>query len=188
VSKNYELRTMNYELKYVIFETAWGYFGLAAGPKGLLRTSLPMAKADSARVYLLAGLHQAEFIPALEKPLQEQIRAYFRGSYVDFGRDIAVDLEKFSNFGRSILSACRGVTFGQKATYVQLAQRAGFTRAGRAAGNILARNPLPLIIPCHRIIRSDGKIGGFTTNAPAGLKKRLLQLEKQTMKALYLSV
>ena len=166
------------ELKYAIFDTAWGCFGLVAGPGGLLRTSLPMSDADSVKAYLLADLQQAEFDPALQRPLQEQIKAYFKGSYAAFGRDITVNLAGFTDFGRSILTACRDVTFGQKATYAQLAQRAGFGRAGRAVGNILARNPMPLIIPCHRIVRSDGGIGGFTINAPAEMKKNLLKLEK----------
>jgi len=117
------------------------------------------------------------------KMLQEQIAAYFEGNRIDFGPDIPVVLDGFSDFGTSVLSSCRDVKFGQTISYAELAKKSGRSGAGRAVGNALAKNPLPLIIPCHRVIRGDGKMGGFSAPGGISLKKKMLDLEHQALKA-----
>jgi len=167
------------EFNYTVFETSWGYFGLLAGQTGLLRASLPMADIQIARANIVRSVEVVEYDAGLEKTLQEEIKGYFEGAYVDFGNDIAVDLAGFSDFARAVLSACRNITIGQTLSYSQLAEKSGFAGAARAAGNILAKNPLPLIIPCHRVICSNGKIGGFSAVGGADLKRRLLTHEQE---------
>jgi O-6-methylguanine DNA methyltransferase len=76
------------------------------------------------------------------------------------------------------LSKCRYVRFGQTITYTQLAEKIGRPLAARAVGNALAKNPLPLIIPCHRIIRSDGSAGKFSTAGGSKLKRKLIKHEQ----------
>ena len=88
-----------------------------------------------------------------------------------------VDLSGFSPFGKRVLRACRKIKYARTATYGQLAEMAGSAGASRAAGNILGKNPLPLIIPCHRIIRADGDMGGFSATGGVNLKKKMLKLE-----------
>ena len=110
-------------------------------------------------------------------PLQEQITAYFQGSYVNFDADIPVLFMGLSPFARSVLAACKTVKYGQTISYGQLAAKAGSPKASRAIGGVMARNATPLIIPCHRVIRGDGKIGGFSAIGGVSLKKRLLQME-----------
>ena len=93
-----------------------------------------------------------------------------------------VVLDEFSPFARAVLNVCRDVTFGRTIAYGQLAQKAGSPFAARAVGVVMAHNPLPLIIPCHRVVRSDGKIGGFSAQGGPALKKRMLELERQALR------
>jgi methylated-DNA-[protein]-cysteine S-methyltransferase len=82
-----------------------------------------------------------------------------------------------SAFARSVLGACREIRFGQTMSYEGLARKAGKPKAVRAVGRVMARNPLPLIIPCHRVVHCDGKIGGFSAIGGVSLKKRMLEME-----------
>jgi methylated-DNA-[protein]-cysteine S-methyltransferase len=114
----------------------------------------------------------------LFKPLQERICAYFEGENVDFSSDSAVCISSVGSFGRQVLEACRGIKFGETLTYAALADKLGRRRAARAVGNALAANPLPLIVPCHRVLRADGRVGGFTAPGGTAMKKRLLIHER----------
>ncbi len=188
-------------VKYAIFKTKWGYFGLAGTEYALCRTQLPGPKPEKIKALLLKNLsapnrvpgqsrdrkgvviheHQVssiEFDKTFFKTLQEQIAAYFEGAHVNFSRDIPLTIDGFSSFGISVLTASRAIGFGQMVTYGRLAKKSGRPNASRAVGSVLAKNPLPLIIPCHRIIRSDGKLGGFSATGGVNLKKRLLLHEK----------
>jgi methylated-DNA-[protein]-cysteine S-methyltransferase len=169
---------MQKSAKYVIFKTKLGYFGLAGTESALCRTCLPERTSASIRRRLLEDLPDAEFDENFFKDLQEQTTSYFEGSRVDF-RHVAITLNGFSVFSQKILKACRKVGLGQTITYSELAKRADRPNASRAVGGVMARNPMPLIIPCHRIIRADGKMGGFTAPGGISLKKKMLELEQQ---------
>ena len=181
---------MQKSLKYTIFRTKWGYFGLAGVGNSLLRTCLPLSEPEKVKLELLKSRpivalkssieYQASSIKRdrnLFKMLQEQIIAYFEGVCVNFSRSIPVELGRFSSFTHSVLTTCRDIKFGQTINYSTLAKKLGRPAATRAVGNALAKNPLPLIIPCHRVIRSDGKIGGFSAPGGKNLKMKLLQHE-----------
>ena len=170
-------------IKYVIFKTKWGYFGLAGTEYAIYRTQLPGLKPEKIKSLLLKNFHNPQLDKTFLRTLQEQITAYFEGVCVNFRRDVPLALEGLSSFGISVLTTCRDIGFGQTITYGQLAKKSGRPAASRAVGSALAKNPLPLIIPCHRIIRSDGKLGGFS--APGGiiLKERMLELEHRAIKA-----
>lgn len=166
--------------KYVIFETKWGYFGLAGTESVLCRTCLAAPKRRTTERHLLRDLSGAQFDGAYFKSLQRQIAAYYEGIRVNFGPEIPVSLDGFRTFGASVLRTCRQLQFGQTIAYGGLASKSGRPGASRAAGSALARNPIPLIIPCHRVLRTDGGLGGFS--APGGLtvKKKMLELERRT--------
>ena len=170
-------------IKYVIFKTKWGCFGLAGTKSALCRTHLPGPEPKKIEARFLKNLPGAQFDETFFKILQKQIVAYFEGSCVNFSPDIPVVLDGFTVFSRKVLTACREIEFGQRITYSGLAKKAGRPAASRAVGNALAKNPLPLIIPCHRVLRTDGRMGGFS--APGGIpfKKRLLTLEYKALKA-----
>ena len=165
-------------MKYVIFRTKWGYFGLAGTDSILCRTILPMPERRKIESRILENLPDSKSDKSYFKNLQAKIIAYFDGDSVSFGADIPVILNGLRGFSRRVLTACRTIRYGQTTTYAGLAKKAGRPNAGRAVGNALAKNPLPLIIPCHRIIRSDGKLGGFSAPGGTNLKKRLLSHEK----------
>ncbi len=170
-------------IKYAVFKTKWGYFGLVGTKSVLCRTQLPGPEPKKIESRLLKNLPDAQFDETFFKILQKQIASYFEGSCVNFSPDIPVALDGFGGFSREVLAACRDIEFAQRITYAGLAAKAGRPNASRAVGNALARNPLPLIIPCHRVLRTDGKMGGFSAPGGISLKKRLLALEHKALKA-----
>lgn len=170
---------MRKPVKYVIFKTKWGYFCLAGSEFDLCRSYLPEPTSANIKRRLLESLTDADFDENYFKDLQEQITGYFEGVQVDFSR-VPITLEGLSVFSQQILTACRDIEIGRTATYSELAKKAGRPAAGRAVGGVMARNPLPLIIPCHRVIRTDGKMGGFTAPGGISLKKKMLELEQRS--------
>lgn len=169
-------------VKYAIFKTKLGYFGLAGTENALCRTYLPEPNSASLRRRLLKDMPDAEFDENFFKKLQKQITDYFVGARVDFSR-VPVALDGLSVFSQKVLKACRKIDSGQTVTYSELAKRSDQPAASRAVGSVMARNPLPLIIPCHRVLRTDGKMGGFSAPGGIALKERMLQLERQTLHA-----
>jgi methylated-DNA-[protein]-cysteine S-methyltransferase len=170
-------------IKYSIFETKWGYFGLAGTESALCRTQLPGTESQKIESRLLKNCRYAQFDETYFKTLQKQIAAYFEGYCVNFSPYIPVDLDGFGVFSQKVLITCRSIKFGQRITYAGLAKKAGRPAASRAVGNALAKNPLPLIIPCHRVLRTDGKMGGFSAPGGISFKKRMLALEQKAIKA-----
>ena len=107
---------------------------------------------------------------------REEIVQYLRGERVYFS--VPVDLSATPDFQRRVLDAARQIPFGQARPYAWVAARIGSPRAVRAVGTALGRNPVPLIVPCHRVWRTDGGLGGYLFGA--ALKRRLLELERTT--------
>jgi methylated-DNA-[protein]-cysteine S-methyltransferase len=112
--------------------------------------------------------------PAVKRAL-EQLRAYFSGERFDF--DLPVDLSGLTAFQRAVLDAARRIAPGQVRTYHQLAKQMGRPKSSRPVGQALARNPVPVVIPCHRVIASDGSLGGYSGGSGLQAKRWLLRLE-----------
>jgi O-6-methylguanine DNA methyltransferase len=119
------------------------------------------------------GFTRARATEAHGGPIEEEVRDYFRGKRKDL-RDIPVDLTNCTPFERRVYDATREIPFGKVATYGQIAKAIGQPKAQRAVGQALGKNPIGIVIPCHRVVGFDS-LGGFT----GGLehKKRLLRLE-----------
>ena len=168
------------DLKYVIFKTASGFFGLLADSKGLLRSTLPVPYFNMARKYLLVGMFMGTSEDKKMYPdMQKSIKAYYDGCYAELKKvRFVLNWEELTDFSKKVLNVCKCIPVGQTLSYSQLAKRAGFEKAARAAGSVLAKNPLPLLVPCHRVIRSDGKIGNFSAAGGSKTKKKMLQFEK----------
>jgi methylated-DNA-[protein]-cysteine S-methyltransferase len=115
------------------------------------------------------------------------LQRYFHGERIDFS-DIPVDLRDLPSFRQKVLNIIRTVAFGEIRSYGQVAELCGSPRAARAVGGALAANPIPVIIPCHRIVASDGRLTGFS--APGGVNSKivLLQLEGVEFKGLQVVV
>ena len=168
------------ELNYAVFRVKWGFSGILANNRSLIRTTLPMQNSQLVKKYLLVGIRAtATHNKDLFGDLQKWIISYFEGCYVDFNQlALPPILLHCSDFSKKILKTCKKIRFGETITYAELARRAGADKAARATGAVLAANPLPLIIPCHRVIRSDGGIGGFSADGGVDLKERLLRHER----------
>lgn len=115
--------------------------------------------------------------PQLE--LADKLTAYFAGKRIDF-RAIALDLDWCTPFQRRVIEACREIPYGEVCTYADVAARAGSPRASRAVGNVMRSNRFPIVVPCHRVVRSGGGLGGFSAPTGIALKTELLQLEGLT--------
>jgi O-6-methylguanine DNA methyltransferase len=167
-------------MRHTIFKTRWGYFGLVCRDGFVCRTILPTPRREATQEALLAdiGPDEVPFERDLLSDLQGRISAYFAGENVDFSTDPAVDLAHFSPFSQAILAACRQIGFGRRRTYTQLAAAVGRPQAARAVGNVMAQNPIPLIVPCHRVVRTDGGLGGFSALGGTAVKQRMLVLER----------
>ncbi|HUU23705.1 MAG TPA: methylated-DNA--[protein]-cysteine S-methyltransferase [Phycisphaerae bacterium] len=161
---------------YAVWATAWGPVGGVAGPAGLKKLTLPHYQPDS-----LADLLAWEHPRAVrdEEPFQQIIalsRAYFNGRETLFA-EVACDLPGEGTFHGKVLRACREIPYGQTSSYGELARRIGRPDAARAVAAALGKNPLPLVVPCHRVLYSDGRLGGFSAAGGVELKRRMLASE-----------
>lgn len=110
----------------------------------------------------------------LRGPLASDLARYLRGESTDFAK-IPLDLDHATPFERRVYEATKRIPFGKVATYGQIARAIGEPNASRAVGQALGKNPIAIVIPCHRVVASDGKLGGFS--AGLSYKRRLLRLE-----------
>lgn len=110
-----------------------------------------------------------------QKQAEKEIRAYFTGQAISCSAPC--DLRALPAFTRAVLKATAKIPYGEVRSYAWVARALGQPKAARAVGNALARNPIPIIVPCHRIVKSDGSVGGFALGS--AWKKRLLALEKR---------
>jgi methylated-DNA-[protein]-cysteine S-methyltransferase len=169
-------------LHYTVFKTKWGYFGFAGTEEAVCRTYLPVPKRQEAEQGLLGSLKSAGDNLRLDKDfqqdLQERIIAYYEGEPVDFSTDPVISLNASGPFVHKVLLACRKIAFGRTTTYSDLAKQVGSPNAARAVGGVMAGNPIPLIIPCHRVLRTDGGLGGFSAPGGTGTKQKMLDHEQ----------
>ena len=165
-------------LYYDVFETPFGWMGLLASEAGLRRTTLPRSSPDECADELLTG-QVGKAVPAPDRfeGLKEKLEMFFEGSPVSF-EDEPIDVYDAAPFHRAAWDACRSIPSGETRSYGWLGASVGSPRAARAAGQSMARNRLPIIIPCHRVIAADGTLGGYGKGkSQLALKQRLLDME-----------
>ena len=160
---------------FVLVETRWGSVALVGEGERLERLILPgLTKAELVRSVRSAGI-AASYDRGLFRSLQRSIRRYFEGHKVAF--EVALGLDHCPPFFAQVYRACRRVGYGQVTTYGQLARAVGRPGAARAVGAAMSRNPLPVVVPCHRVVASGGRLGGFSAAGGLKLKRRMLVLE-----------
>jgi methylated-DNA-[protein]-cysteine S-methyltransferase len=168
---------LDQEAFYCLFDTAIGPCGVAWSRVGVTRLQLPEADRGMTEPRLRTRAASAgEAMPAAIDRLIADIRSYMTGRSVDFGA-IAIDLPRIDPFERKVYVAARAIPWGQTLSYGELARQIGSADAARAVGRALARNPVPIIIPCHRILAKGRRIGGFSAPGGTVTKERLLALE-----------
>ena len=166
--------------KYTIFLTAWGWAGFVYDKKGLRNLVLPEANKED----ILFRMKNESKSDALikesigQEDVISRIKEYFMGKKIDFS-DWRLDLEKFTNFQRKIMQVVQKIPYGETRSYKWVAQAAGYPQAYRAVGNTMRNNPLPLVIPCHRVIKSDGGLGGFSGKEGIDYKKKMIDFESR---------
>jgi len=169
-----ETNIMTGELKYITFNTDIGWVGILGSAKGLLRTTLPQYSAQAVRQLLGNDINGATYSPHLFKDLVERLKVYFRGHKVTFPDEL--DLSGATAFQRAVWEITRLIPYGEIRSYTWVAEQIRRPGAVRAVGQALGRNPLPIIVPCHRVVASGGRLGGF--GGGLEMKRRLLHLEE----------
>jgi len=164
---------------YEIFETAFGHAAIAWNAAGISAMRLPAGSPDTAERALLRRLPGA--LPVAPPPeIAETIAAaqrYFAGEKTAFA-DVRIDLGEQDALFTQIYSAVRRLRWGETTTYGAVAKALGAgPEVARDVGRAMAANPVPLIIPCHRVLAAGGKVGGFSAPGGADAKMRMLALE-----------
>jgi methylated-DNA-[protein]-cysteine S-methyltransferase len=163
-------------METMIFETALGEFGIGWTDAGLARVQLPGLDREA----LLQRINRDGAQPGAPTRAIEgiinRIEDYAEGSAVDFA-DVTLDLAGVPEFNRRTYALLVGVGWGRTTTYGALARQLGDVTLSRAVGAAMGANPIPLVIPCHRVLASDGRAGGFSAPGGAEAKRRMLGLE-----------
>ena len=164
---------------YLIFETAGGPCGIAWNTEGVTRFQLPGEDAETTRRLLLrraAGAVPGD-PPQFVAAAVQAVKRYFAGEPADFST-VPLDLSGQDDFFKAVYAAARKVPWGRTTTYGALARELGAgPEAARDVGQAMAKNPVALIIPCHRVLAAGGKVGGFSAPGGATSKMRMLALE-----------
>jgi methylated-DNA-[protein]-cysteine S-methyltransferase len=162
---------------YCLFDTAIGPCGVAWSRHGVTRLQLPETDASATERRVSARAARAsEAAPAEIDQLIVDLQGYMTGRDVSFAA-VAVDLTNVEPFRLKVYQAARAIPWGHTVSYGELAQRIGFAGGARAVGQALSRNPVPIIIPCHRVLAKGHRVGGFSAHGGIFTKERLLALE-----------
>jgi len=162
---------------FTLFDTAIGPCGLAWTRRGIVGVQLPMSDASETRgrmVRRLPAAAEAPPPPAVAAVIAD-IVALLNGE----ARELAaaeIDLDGVPGFDRGVYQVARTIPPGRTLTYGEIASRLGL-RDARAVGQALGRNPVPIIVPCHRVVAAGGRIGGFSAHGGSATKRRLLAIE-----------
>jgi len=165
--------------EFTTFETKNGFVGLAWNQQGVSGLRLPARSEEAAEKAILRRLPEARRAvpsPAIAQLISD-IQRYFGGEKIDFSR-IAVDLGSQSPFFASVYAEVRKLGWGETTTYGAVAKTLGAEpQAARTVGQAMASNPVPLIVPCHRVLAAGGKLGGFSAPGGSDSKARMLEIE-----------
>jgi methylated-DNA-[protein]-cysteine S-methyltransferase len=163
------------DVAYATVDTPFGPLLVANTPKGLVKISFPSVYDDEETLADLAARISPRVLeaPARLDDVRRQLDLYFAGRLREF--DLELDWQLSSGFRRRALRAIDRIPYGKTRSYTDIARSAGNERAVRAAGTACGSNPIPIVVPCHRVLRSGGGLGGYGGGLP--MKEALLRLE-----------
>lgn len=164
---------------FTLFDTAIGRCGIAWRGEAITGLVLPGPDEVSLAGRLAipsGGTPPAAMPPASVAAIIRQIQEHLEGRLQDFS-GVPLDLDRVTPFRRTVYEAARHVPSGQVITYGELARRIGRPVGARAVGGALGKNPVAILVPCHRIVGADGSLTGFSAPGGTGLKQRLLEIE-----------
>jgi methylated-DNA-[protein]-cysteine S-methyltransferase len=163
------------DVAYASADSPLGPLFVATTPRGLVRVAYSESRTESDVVEELARKVSPRVLeaPARLDEVRRELDEYFEGRRTDF--DLPIDWALAPGFTGKVLHETASIEFGRTSTYAEVATRAGSPRAVRAAGNALGANPMPVVVPCHRVLRTGGALGGYTGGVER--KEFLLRLE-----------
>ncbi len=162
------------DVAYAMSDSPFGPLLLAATPRGLVKVSLPGYDPEETLEDLAARISPRVLeAPARLDEARRELDLYFEGKLTEF--DLTLDWRLSRDFRRRALRAIDRIPYGKTRSYTEIARSAGNERAVRAAGTACGANPIPIVVPCHRVLRSSGALGGYGGGLP--MKEALLELE-----------
>jgi methylated-DNA-[protein]-cysteine S-methyltransferase len=163
---------------YALFETPIGMCGIAWGERGVVAVQLPESSERETRTRMLRGRANArEEQPSVDiRRAIDAIVALLSGHDNDL-TEITLDMRGVPDFHRRVYEVARAIPVGDTSTYGVIATKLGDPTAARAVGQALGRNPFPIVIPCHRVLAANGKLGGFSGGGGNVTKLRMLAIE-----------
>jgi methylated-DNA-[protein]-cysteine S-methyltransferase len=162
------------DVAYATVDSPFGRLLAASTPRGLVRLAFPEEDEDAVLERLAKRLSPRVLrAPGRFDTVARQLDEYFAGSRRAFETDL--DWTLIGPFGRKVLGVTAAIPYGSVLTYQEVAGEAGSPRGSRAAGNALGSNPIPIVIPCHRVLRTGGNLGGY--GGGPDRKRWLLELE-----------
>lgn len=163
--------------RYCIFETAIGTCGIAWSLEDASITAFELASSTPEnRLRRLTGNNTPDEPPAYVREQIERVQRHLNGQHEEF-KDVTVDFDGIEPFALQVYEAIRLIPAGETRTYGEIAKKIGHPGAAQAVGQALGRNPIPLIVPCHRVSAAGGKSGGFSAPGGRNTKARLLGIE-----------
>jgi methylated-DNA-[protein]-cysteine S-methyltransferase len=159
---------------YAEIDSPFGRLTAVTTQRGLVRLAFPEEPADQVlgRIARAISPRIVEGSVQLD-PLRRELEEYFAGRRREFG--LALDRSLMGPFATRVLTATAAIPYGQTSSYARIAIEAGSPRGSRATGNALGSNPIPIVVPCHRVLRGDGAVGGYAGGPER--KRLLLELE-----------
>lgn len=170
---------------FTVFPTEFGWFGMLGRGEAIHGLTIGHATADEVRRALVERMSaddvEIDFEDSDWNPqLRRRLENYALGHRDDFAA-VTVSLPPMTPFQTQIIKATRNIGYAETLSYAGIATKAGSPRAARAVGNVMASNRIPIIIPCHRVIASGGRFGGFSAPQGVDLKIRMLALEAESV-------
>jgi methylated-DNA-[protein]-cysteine S-methyltransferase len=164
-------------LRYTVFNTSQGWMGCLSSPLGLKKTTLPQPSPQRAIEMLGVTAEQAVWSPDSFADIIPLLTGYLNGKQPKF--PCMLDFGRATTFQRQVWETTRSIPYGETRSYSWVANRIGKPSAARAVGQALGKNPLPVIVPCHRVIASDGSLCGFGGGLET--KRNLLRIESENL-------
>ncbi len=169
------------DLKYAVFKVDLGWVGVMGSSRGIVTaTTFPQLTPDEALLRFGERVAGAAYDANAFSGLIERLKAYYAGKRVDSPDKL--DLTDAPPFFRRVWEVTRSIPYGETRSYAWVAQQTGNRQAARAVGQAMSRNPIPIIIPCHRVVTSNGKLGGFSGGLE--IKRFLINMEAMARLAL----
>jgi methylated-DNA-[protein]-cysteine S-methyltransferase len=159
-----------------VFPSELGWMGVVVTGKAVRQLTFGHDSAAAAKKALDHQLVENAKMSKANSALVGRLKKYASGCPVSFA-DVAIDPGPMGEFQRRVMDECRRIPYGKTLSYGELAAKAGSPRAARAVGNCMAGNRIPLLVPCHRVVRSGGGLGSFSAPGGVGMKRRILAME-----------